>query len=97
MTEEQRAKRIFDIVYSTDSRTELAEQIVNLEDVPCPAPDRHKRVRTLVNVLSLMTGVGLGIAIQQHLERNIPYSYRQTLPDIVSYILTGDLAPFSFE
>lgn len=32
MTEEQKAKRIHAIVYSCDSRAELAERIVRLED-----------------------------------------------------------------
>ena len=32
MTDEQKAKRIHDILYSTDDRAELAERIVELED-----------------------------------------------------------------
>lgn len=92
MTDKEKDKRIFDIVYSTDSRTELAEQIVDLEEHQHQTKTVSTRARMLVNGAFFAAGISFGYAVHARLERDIPYSYRQTIPDIVSYIFTGDLA-----
>ena len=35
ISEEQRAKRIHELTYSTESRTEMCERVVALEDLVC--------------------------------------------------------------
>lgn len=57
MTDDEKAKRIHDIVCSTDSRTELANRIVNLEE----AVNRNDRGGRLTEhekvVLTAYTGI----------------------------------------
>ena len=38
-----------------------------------------------------VAGVVVWNAARNYMEREIPYSYRQTIPDAISYIFIGDI------
>lgn len=42
--------------------------------------------------LCFVAGVVICSKCRDWLEWNVPFSYRQTIPDTISYILIGDLA-----
>ena len=44
------------------------------------------------SALLFLGGVLVGYGAAKWLENHVPYSYRQTPQDVISYILTGDLA-----